>query len=200
VPLSREASAEEKAHPTVDGGDADVDADTNTDDELQASIAHGKRGGDPGLRLPPNRDGSDCAQSGSAGSAGSHLGSGSISHDRFRSAAMAIKEEFGLSLFGFDVIVPSSSSSNKHGNETASSGARIRSDSSNACGCGSTDAAADRDCGCGSRSSRLEQDTDPDPDFYDLVVIDVNYFPSYKEVPDFPQRLRRFLRKKAGMS
>lgn len=26
--------------------------------------------------------------------------------DRFRQAAMAIKEEFGLSLFGFDVIVP----------------------------------------------------------------------------------------------
>ena len=32
-----------------------------------------------------------------------------------------------------------------------------------------------------------------------LVVIDVNFFPSYKEVPDFPQRLREFLRKKAGM-
>ena len=32
-----------------------------------------------------------------------------------------------------------------------------------------------------------------------LVVIDVNFFPSYKEVPDFPQRLRHFLRKKAGM-
>lgn len=27
-----------------------------------------------------------------------------------------------------------------------------------------------------------------------LVVIDVNFFPSYKEVPDFPTRLRTFLR------
>lgn len=33
----------------------------------------------------------------------------------------------------------------------------------------------------------------------DLVVIDVNYFPSYKEVPDFPRKLRRFFRSKAGM-
>jgi hypothetical protein len=34
---------------------------------------------------------------------------------------------------------------------------------------------------------------------FELVVIDVNYFPSYKEVPDFPRRLRKFLRQKAGM-
>ena len=39
---------------------------------------------------------------------------------------------------------------------------------------------------------------DDDGDF-ELVVIDVNYFPSYKEVPDFPRRLRKFLRQKAGM-
>lgn len=37
-------------------------------------------------------------------------------------------------------------------------------------------------------------------DASELVVIDVNYFPSYKEVPDFPQRLRKFLRQKAGMA
>lgn len=36
-------------------------------------------------------------------------------------------------------------------------------------------------------------------DIDELVVIDVNYFPSYKEVPDFPKRLRRFFRRKAGM-
>ena len=35
---------------------------------------------------------------------------------------------------------------------------------------------------------------------FELVVIDVNYFPSYKEVPDFPRRLRKFLRQKAGMA
>jgi hypothetical protein len=33
-----------------------------------------------------------------------------------------------------------------------------------------------------------------------VLVIDINYFPSYKEVPDFPARLRRYLvsRKGAG--
>ena len=32
-----------------------------------------------------------------------------------------------------------------------------------------------------------------------LMVIDVNYFPSYKEVEDFPVRLRQFLRRAANM-
>lgn len=31
----------------------------------------------------------------------------------------------------------------------------------------------------------------------DLVVVDVNYFPSFKEIPDFPALLRAFLRRKA---
>ena len=31
------------------------------------------------------------------------------------------------------------------------------------------------------------------------MVIDINYFPSYKEVIDFPSRLRRFLRSKANI-
>lgn len=32
-----------------------------------------------------------------------------------------------------------------------------------------------------------------------LLVVDVNFFPSYKEVPDFPSQLRAFLRKCAGL-
>lgn len=32
----------------------------------------------------------------------------------------------------------------------------------------------------------------------DLVVVDVNYFPSFKEMTDFPARLRGFLRRKAA--
>jgi hypothetical protein len=31
-----------------------------------------------------------------------------------------------------------------------------------------------------------------------LVVVDVNFFPSFKEVEDFPARLRAFLRERAG--
>ena len=85
---------------------------------------------------------------------------------------MLIKEEFGLTLFGFDVIILSESqrfnsiSSDKHNN---SSGI-VNSISVN------------------SNSVGLDDQ---------LVVIDVNYFPSYKEVGDFPLRLRQFLGKKA---
>jgi hypothetical protein len=32
----------------------------------------------------------------------------------------------------------------------------------------------------------------------ELVVVDVNFFPSFKEVEDFPARLRAFLRERAG--
>jgi hypothetical protein len=61
----------------------------------------------------------------------------------FEESAAAIRAEFGLSLFGFDAIVP-------------------------------------RTGRCGDSSGGV-------------TVIDVNYFPSYKEVRDFPARLRRFL-------
>ena len=44
-----------------------------------------------------------------------------------------------------------------------------------------------------------ENEVKGDDGDFELVVIDVNYFPSYKEVPDFPRRLRKFLRQKAGM-
>lgn len=72
---------------------------------------------------------------------------------RFVATAMALKEEFGLSLFGFDVIIPANSSSTP----------------------------------CKTL----------DPLQKELVIIDINFFPSYKEVSDFPQRLCDFLKKKA---
>jgi hypothetical protein len=67
------------------------------------------------------------------------LEEGEILHQALQHTAQALREEFGLSLFGFDVILP------KEG-------------------------------------------------MHRPLVIDVNYFPSYKEVVDFPSRLRRFLR------
>jgi hypothetical protein len=73
--------------------------------------------------------------------------------ERFVAIASSLRKGFGLSLFGFDVIVPNGISS--HGEPE-------------------------------------------DDDQY--VVIDVNFFPSYKEVGDFPSRLRAFLRRRAGMS
>lgn len=70
----------------------------------------------------------------------------------FRVSAAIIRDELGLSLFGFDVIIPVASE---------------------------------------PPLTVLQQQ---------LVVVDVNYFPSYKEMVDFPLRLRSFLRRKAGLS
>jgi hypothetical protein len=73
-----------------------------------------------------------------------------------------ISSGFGLSLFGFDVIVPVKS--------------RIGGDCEVAI-------------------------CEPSLDIIDdLVVIDVNFFPSYKEVKDFPERLCSYLLKRAGKS
>jgi inositol-1,3,4-trisphosphate 5/6-kinase/inositol-tetrakisphosphate 1-kinase len=72
---------------------------------------------------------------------------GIIPNGKVLQAATSIKEEFGLTLFGFDVIVP---------------------------------------CNKGDNSE-------------DMLIIDVNYFPSYKEVSDFPTKLRSYLRRRAGM-
>ena len=64
--------------------------------------------------------------------------------NNFLRAAGAVSERFGLSLFGFDVIVP----------------------------------VEDRD---------------------KIFIIDVNFFPSYKEVSDFPSKLRAYFREKANI-
>jgi inositol-1,3,4-trisphosphate 5/6-kinase/inositol-tetrakisphosphate 1-kinase len=70
-------------------------------------------------------------------------------HSRIECAAQSISDEFGLTLFGFDIIV----ASNKESREVGSQ----------------------------------------------MLVIDVNFFPSYKEVPDFPTKLRAYLRRAAGL-
>jgi hypothetical protein len=67
----------------------------------------------------------------------------------FQSTAKAIQEEFGLTLFGFDVIIP---------------------------------------------QHPLSQNEEERKEI-EIVVIDINYFPSYKEVEDFPVRLRDYLRR-----
>ena len=112
---------------------------------------------------------------------------------------MAIKNEFGLSLFGFDLIVPV-----RHTALGPRSG--IRSGSQ-------VDIELQKNVTV-PFSGDLESKSLIDPssmcegildvqcadDDAELVVIDVNYFPSYKEVPDFPNKLRKFLRFKAGMA
>ena len=64
--------------------------------------------------------------------------------NNFLRAAGAVSARFGLSLFGFDVIVPVEDRSK-------------------------------------------------------IFIIDVNFFPSYKEVSDFPSKLRRYFREKANV-
>jgi hypothetical protein len=71
--------------------------------------------------------------------------------ERFKEIASHLQKGFGLTLFGFDVLIPNQSS--------ASNG--------------------DRD---------------------EFLIIDVNFFPSYKEVHDFPSRLRKMLRNKSSSS
>ena len=168
--------------------------------------------------------------------------------ERFRAAAKAISAEFDLTLFGFDVIVPTVVSSHRHRHDANKSmgsqpyqigddhGFRddphncVRS-SSGACN-GKKDISSGGTClllsqergiiGSSSHYSdygSIEEEIDAAAvaplseggpcvtspldnfggDNGHLVVIDVNFFPSYKEVPDFPQRLREFLRKKVGM-
>ena len=188
-----EASAEEKMHPPGNGADAGYPNGCSRhvhnhlpvpEQEYSNEIKPTSASFDA---LSAPRHGFDFSLS--AGNLGS------LSQERFRAAALAIQQEFGLSLFGFDVIVPTTKgaavpTSHNGKAQRCSHGViaeRARSPSSGSCG------SIEDELGF---SLTLDQ---ADADAYDLVVIDVNYFPSYKEVPDFPQRLRKFLRKKAGM-
>lgn len=69
--------------------------------------------------------------------------------EKCKEAAILIEKEFELTLFGFDVIIPT--------------------------------------------GTNITQDD------WKLIVIDVNFYPSYKEVVDFPQILRKLLRRKADL-
>jgi glutathione synthase/RimK-type ligase-like ATP-grasp enzyme len=79
--------------------------------------------------------------------------------EHFVSTAKELKKTFGLTLFGFDVILPV-------GDDESSSSAFI--------------GRAGKTVRSGGKK---------------LMIIDVNYFPSYKEVKDFPERLKNYLKK-----
>ncbi len=116
----------------------------------------------------------------------------------FRAAATAIAAEFGLTLFGFDVLIPLPSDPASEVDRQVDSGSIapfvLSRDSSVASSNSSDDNSNTRRVD-GGRSARAATTASPQ-----LVVIDVNYFPSYKDVKDFPARLRAFLRHKAGCS
>jgi len=70
-----------------------------------------------------------------------------VTPDEIRPIATVIREAFGLSMFGFDVLVTRKKDQHKHGN------------------------------------------------LKEMLVVDVNYFPSYKEVHNFPFLLAQYLTK-----
>lgn len=77
--------------------------------------------------------------------------------ERFKDIAFHLKKGFGLTLFGFDVLIPTH-----------------------------------------PQFPSMDSSTVPDEDQF--LIIDVNFFPSYKEVHDFPSRLRKMLRNKSSLS
>ena len=116
----------------------------------------------------------------------------------FQASAKAISEEFGLSLFGFDVIIPvqdASTGPHSHLCQRESDADLSQPSAGDLDSHSHSDIDGDSLACCqvrGPKSKTRRLVGKP-------LVIDVNFFPSYKEVADFPQRLRRFLRKKAGM-
>lgn len=102
-----------------------------------------------------------------------------VAYERFRETAEVIKHEFGLTLFGFDVIIPIDD--NVDDND------------------GVEDCIVDNVDGCVDTYSNSSSNIHSNSQDATIMVIDINYFPSYKEVKDFPSRLRRFLRSKANI-
>ena len=136
---------------------------------------------------------------------------------RFVATARLLQEGFNLSLFGFDCIVPLAGVQEHRRCSAAvdDSNESIRFDATSSglasapmpcsvpsistapsVGSNSTTTGRGQDGGSarnGSDDCMSLQDTT------ELLVIDVNFFPSYKEVTDFPARLRTFLRQRAGL-
>ena len=128
---------------------------------------------------------------------------------------MAIKAEFGLSLFGFDLIIPvrrkkvetkvekevvSVEESSRNKNDGKDERAVFRFDTKIEEAAGHTvRAEIFNGLSVSDESKRRDREQEQQPAEPELIVIDVNYFPSYKEVPDFPHRFRKFLRERAGM-
>jgi inositol-1,3,4-trisphosphate 5/6-kinase/inositol-tetrakisphosphate 1-kinase len=79
----------------------------------------------------------------------------------------ALRTAFGLDLFGFDVLVAASSSPSSP----------------------STSSSAQSHLPSFSLHSTVAR--------YEWLVVDVNYFPSYKEVSDFPSLLASYLTERA---
>mmetsp|Transcript_20687 Transcript_20687/g.31386 ORF Transcript_20687/g.31386 Transcript_20687/m.31386 type:complete len:174 (-) Transcript_20687:113-634(-) len=84
-----------------------------------------------------------------------------VTTEEIEPVTTALREAFGLELFGFDVLV-------KYNNQN------------------------DGAMSTGNRGSNRDDRKDKE-----ILVVDVNYFPGYKEVPNFPSLLAQYLTQKA---
>ena len=105
----------------------------------------------------------------------------------FKQAAKLMREQFGLSLFGFDVIFTNEDLNNLKNYHSLTSSSSSSSATTNSSSSNSSN----------HKSDFTQQQQQPPISMY---VIDVNYFPSYKEVADFPSRLRKFLKSTAAVA
>lgn len=88
-----------------------------------------------------------------------------VTKDEIEPVTNALRDAFGLELFGFDVLVKHNSSKCNKDN--------------------------------GSPAKECKSDIRDDGSGKEILVVDVNYFPGYKEVPNFPSLLAQYLTKKA---
>ena len=105
-----------------------------------------------------------------------------VTKDELEPVTTALRNAFGLELFGFDVLV-------KHNNST---NPRRKKKNNPALVLDGSDDSINND---GDRA--FVNDDDDVNDGKEILVVDVNYFPGYKEVPNFPSLLAQYLTQKA---
>jgi hypothetical protein len=93
-----------------------------------------------------------------------------VSRDELEPVTAALRNAFGLELFGFDVLVKHNSNSTSQKDKNSQTSRTDDRDSNN--------------------SKNFNNDKE-------ILVVDVNYFPGYKEVPNFPSLLAQYLTQKA---
>ena len=106
-----------------------------------------------------------------------------VTKDELEPVTTALRNAFGLELFGFDVLVKHNSSTNPK---------RRRKKNSPDLVLDSSDDSINNDGDCATVN-----DDDNVNDDREILVVDVNYFPGYKEVPNFPSLLAQYLTQKA---
>jgi hypothetical protein len=130
--------------------------------------------------------------------------------EKFKETAQLIAQHFQLSLFGFDVLIvsnlsPSTNASSSSSSSSTQSSRRSSNQPLKQSDQLSPQISLDHVClaTAEGEEEELEEDDDnnnEEEEEEEIYVVDVNYFPSYKELGDFPTRLRNYLYKLAEKS